>query len=193
MDPAALMRRFLSTTPAASRRFLSTAPSVVRLRSLEDGFRRAIDAHVVQTHPTGAKVVFASAWLATDNIVVHLLHKHYPELLRGMTLLGVDTLHLFDDTHTVARQVQAKYGKPALVTKPRGCETREDFVRVFGDCEELDHAEFDLHSKVRALRRSAYARRALCVPPLALRGARARSASCVLAACAPAAPPALIR
>jgi len=29
-----------------------------------------------------------AAWLHTDNIVVHLMHKYFPELLQGMDLVG---------------------------------------------------------------------------------------------------------
>ena len=98
-------------------------------------------------------VSFATAWLATDNIIVHLLPRHYPELLRGMGLLAVDTLHLFPETHAVAAEVQRKYGKAAAVFQPLGCATREDFNAKFGHCETINHADFDLHSKVRARRR----------------------------------------
>jgi len=91
--------------------------------------------------------------LATDNIVVHLLHKHFPEILRNFSLLAVDTLHLFPSTHEVAADVQKKYGKNASSFKPLGCLTREDFIAKYGDCEELNHAEFDLHSKVEPYKR----------------------------------------
>lgn len=109
-----------------------------------------MDAH---SPAGGVGLTFASAWLATDNIVVHLLHKHYPEHLRNFTLLGVDTLHLFPSTLEVAAAVQAKYGKKASGFKPAGCETRADFVAKFGDCEVINHADFDLHSKVEPYKR----------------------------------------
>ena len=65
-----------------------------------------------------------------------------------MNLLAVDTLHLFDETHQVAAAVQDKYGKRATIYKPLGVSTRAEFDAKYGNCETLDHAEFDLHSKV---------------------------------------------
>ena len=126
-----------------SARGLSTQ---ARLRTLEDAFCSAVSKHLPAS---GQGVVFASAWLATDNTVVHLLHKHFPELFKGFSLLGVDTLHLFPETLAVAELVQRKYGKKAAIYKPIGCETLADFEKAHGSCETLNHADFDLHSKVR--------------------------------------------
>lgn len=117
---------------------------------LEDNFRFAVDKYLPQN---GKGVVFATAWLATDNIIVHLLRKHFPELLDGSGLLAVDTLHLFPETYKVAEEVQKKYNKKAYVTKPLGCETTADFDAKYGHCETLSHADFDLHSKVEPYQR----------------------------------------
>jgi 3'-phosphoadenosine 5'-phosphosulfate sulfotransferase (PAPS reductase)/FAD synthetase len=97
--------------------------------------------------------VFATAWLATDNIIVHLLHKHFPEVLSGMGLLAVDTLHLFPETHAVAAAVQQKYGKAAAVFKPAGLSTQAEFTAKHGAAESLNHGDFDLHSKVEPYNR----------------------------------------
>ena len=132
----------------STRRFTRAASSVARLRALEGGFRSTIEAHLPKS---GKGVTFASAWLATDNIVVHLLRKHFPEM--QWSLLGVDTLHLFPETHAVAAAVQAKYGIKAAFHKPIGCETRADFERLHGHAEKLNHADFDLHSKVEPYQR----------------------------------------
>ena len=110
-----------------------------------DTFRRCVDKHLP---PSGKGVVFASAWLATDNVFVALMRQHYPELLDGMGLLGVDTLHLFPETLDVAARVQAKYGKRAAEYKPADVSTRAEFVARYGDAETMNHADFDLHSKV---------------------------------------------
>ncbi len=120
-----------------------------RLRSLEDGFRSTIESHIPAS---GKGVTFASAWLATDNIVVHLLRKHFPEM--QWSLLAIDTLHLFPETIAVAREVQEKYKIRARFFKPLGCETRADFERVHGGtAETINHADFDLHSKVEPYQR----------------------------------------
>lgn len=132
-------------TGAAVQRMARLMATQPRLRTLEDSFRGAVERHLPKD---GKGVVFASAWLATDNIVVHLLHKHFPEVFSGFSLLAVDTLHLFPETHAVKAAVEAKYGKPARVFKPAGCETRADFEARYGHCEALNHADFDLHSKV---------------------------------------------
>ena len=93
------MRRALSSVsragalvaPAAKARLFSAFPSA-QLTALEDAFRRDVEAHLPRD---GKGVVFASAWLVSDNVIVALLHKYFPELLRGMGLAAVDTLHLF--------------------------------------------------------------------------------------------------
>lgn len=117
---------------------------------MEDSFRFAIDRHLPKD---GKGVVFATAWLATDNIIVHLLHKYFPEFFHNSGLLAVDTLHLFPETLQVAKAVQSKYNKPAAVYKPLGLNTREDFVQKYGDAEVINHADFDLYSKVEPYQR----------------------------------------
>ena len=54
----------------------------------------------------------------------------------------------------VAEEVQSKYGKAAHVTKPLDCETNADFVEVYGDCEEMHHGDFDMHSKIEPFKRA---------------------------------------
>jgi hypothetical protein len=51
----------------------------------------------------GQKVVFATAWLSTDNVFVALMHKHFPEVLKGMNLVAIDTCHLFPETLECAK------------------------------------------------------------------------------------------
>ena len=70
-----------------------------------------------------------------------------------MGLLGVDTLHLFPETHVVAAAVQAKYAKTAAIFKPLGLETTAAFTAKYGSAESLQHGEFDLHSKVEPYNR----------------------------------------
>ena len=121
------------------------------LTSKIDAFCKDVDTHLPKD---GARVAFASAWLATDNVFVALLHKHFPKVLEGMHLVAIDTLHLFPETHDVAKLVQDKYGKKALVKLPLDATTREEFNAVYGDCESLDSADFDFISKVEPFQRA---------------------------------------
>jgi len=102
----------------------------------------------------GKGVAFATAWLATDNVFVALLRDHCPKVLDGMTLVAIDTLHLFPTTLVTAQQVQDKYAKKALLKLPADCTTREEFEAMYGDCEELDSADFDFASKVEPFQRA---------------------------------------
>jgi sulfate adenylyltransferase len=120
-------------------------PSPARERALVDGFRRVVDAHAPKD---GKGVVIATAWLATDNVIVALLRTHFPELLAGAGLLAIDTLHLPPTTHAVAEAVQAAYGKRATILKPAGVSTTAEFVAKYGDAEAMNHADFDYASKV---------------------------------------------
>jgi len=102
----------------------------------------------------GKHVAFATAWLATDNVFVALLRNHRPKVLDGMTLVAIDTMHLFPETLTCADLVQKKYGKQALVKLPDGVTTRDEFEAKFGDCEDMDVADFDFVSKVEPFQRA---------------------------------------
>merc|ERR1719321_1593613 len=71
-----------------------------------------------------------------------------------MTLVAIDTLHLFPETLKVADEVQTKYGKQALIKLPQGVSTRDEFEATYGDCEEMDVADFDFVSKVEPFQRA---------------------------------------
>merc|ERR1719248_463232 len=71
-----------------------------------------------------------------------------------MTLVAIDTLHLFPETLKVAAAVQQKYGKQALIKLPQDVTTREEFEATYGDCEEMDSADFDFVSKVEPFQRA---------------------------------------
>merc|ERR1719436_759382 len=106
--------------------FASVSPA---LQKKVDKFRRDIETHLPND---GKQVVFATAWLATDNVFVALMREHFPSVLSGMHLVAIDTLHLFPETLDCARQGQDKYG----------------------DCEEMDSADFDFVSKVEPFQRA---------------------------------------
>jgi sulfate adenylyltransferase len=112
-------------------------------------------ADVAEHLPADGKgVAFASAWLTTDNVIVSLFKQATPAVFENMSLVGVDTLHLFPTTYDVQAAVEGKYGKLAHVTKPLGCENTEDFNTTYGNCEELHHGDFDMHSKVEPFKRA---------------------------------------
>merc|ERR1712226_1204858 len=102
----------------------------------------------------GKKVVFATAWLATDNVFVALMRAHFPEILDGMNLVAIDTLHLFPETLACAKLVQEKYAKQALWKLPADVKTLEEFQLKYGDAEEMDSADFDFVSKVEPFQRA---------------------------------------
>jgi hypothetical protein len=87
------MRRALSLTaaaaPLARRASTAAASSAPRLQKLDDAFRTDVERHLLPKFASGKGVVFASAFLATDNIIVHLLHRHFPELLQVRSYGGV--------------------------------------------------------------------------------------------------------
>jgi 3'-phosphoadenosine 5'-phosphosulfate sulfotransferase (PAPS reductase)/FAD synthetase len=103
---------------------------------------------------TSGSFVCSSAWLVSDNVIVALLHKYYPELLQGMGLAAVDTLHLFPETHIVADAVQRAYGKQAAVFKPLGVETKAEYINKYGDAELISHDKFDYDSKIEPYKRA---------------------------------------
>jgi len=125
--------------------------STTALQSKVDSFRSDIEKHLPKD---GQRVVFATAWLATDNVFVALMREHFPEVLEGMNLVAIDTMHLFPETLECAKLVQEKYGKQALWKLPNGVTTVEEFVAKYGDAEEMDSADFDFVSKVEPFQRA---------------------------------------
>jgi len=121
------------------------------LQSKVDSFRRDIEKHLPSD---GKRVVFATAWLATDNVFVALMREHFPGVLEGMNLVAIDTLHLFPETLECAKLVQDKYRKQALWKLPSGVKTTEEFAAKYGDAEEMDSADFDFVSKVEPFQRA---------------------------------------
>jgi len=112
-------------------------------------------AHIEKHLPADGKgVCFATAWLATDNVFVALMHDHFPKVFAGMNLVAIDTMHLFDTTRPCADQVEVKYNKKALWKVVDGVTNREEFNQKYGDCEEMDTADFDFVSKVEPFQRA---------------------------------------
>ncbi|OLP97866.1 Sulfate adenylyltransferase [Symbiodinium microadriaticum] len=75
-------------------------------------------------------------------------------VLTGMNLVAIDTLHLFPTTLECAKLVEEKYAKKAMWKMPKGITTKDEFIAKYGDCEELDSADFDFVSKVEPFQRA---------------------------------------
>ena len=93
---------------AAVRALLPDQPGLAfysssALQTKVDGFRRDVEKHLPED---GRRMAFATAWLATDNVFVALMREHFPEVLAGMNLVAIDTLHLFPETLECAKLVQ---------------------------------------------------------------------------------------
>jgi len=121
------------------------------LQAKVDGFRKEVELHLPKD---GNKVVFATAWLATDNAFVALMHEFFPEMLKGLNLVAIDTLHLFPETLECAKLVQEKYGKEALWKLPKDASTLDEFEVTYGTAEDMDSADFDFVSKVEPFQRA---------------------------------------
>jgi len=121
------------------------------LQSKVDNFKKEIEAHLPKD---GKRVVFATAWLATDNVFVALMREHFPDVLAGMHLVAIDTLHLFPDTIPCAKLVQEKYAKQAMWKLPAGVNNSAEFEAKYGDVEDMDAADFDFISKVEPFQRA---------------------------------------
>jgi len=148
MFVARVIRRPLAGQVFASGRGFSSASA---LQGKIDAFKADVAKHLPAD---GKGVAFASAWLATDNVFVALMKAHCPQVLDGMTLVAIDTLHLFPDALVTAAEVQSKYEKVAMVKLPKEVTTREEFEATYGDCEDMDVADFDFVSKVEPFQRA---------------------------------------
>jgi len=150
---APILRRYTNVGLRKALRQHSAFSSVsaAALQKKIDHFRRDIETHLPSD---GKKVVFATAWLATDNVFVALMKDHFPEMLEGLNLVAIDTMHLFPETLICAQQVQDKYGKRGLWKLPADVKTLEEFQLQYGDCEQMDSADFDFVSKVEPFQRA---------------------------------------
>ena len=103
---------FFSPLHKHCRSLSSNSIAKANIQKHIDSFRFNVEKHLPAD---GKGVVFTSAWLVSDNAIVALLHDHFPEILKGMNLVGVDTLHLFPETHQVTKEVEAKYNKQVIL------------------------------------------------------------------------------
>lgn len=142
----------IGTTSASQIRSMTTslASQKIDLAPKIAAFRKSVEAHLPAD---GKGVVLATAWIVTDQIILDLLAREFPEICKGMSLVAVDTLHLFPETLDLMRETQARYGKEAKIYLPLGCKTTADFNAKFGHCETTSHDEFDFNSKVEPFQR----------------------------------------
>merc|ERR550532_1652243 len=82
------------------------------------------------------------------------MHEFFPEMLTGLNLVAIDTLHLFPETLECAKLVQEKYGKAALWKLPKDVSNLAEFEAQYGTAEEMDSADFDFVSKVEPFQRA---------------------------------------
>lgn len=81
-DDAPMLRLYtlFFVVVAGLRRLTASARSdPSKLLKLTDSFRVDVDKHLAKD---GKGVVLASAFLASDNIIVHLLQQHFPEVFK---------------------------------------------------------------------------------------------------------------
>ena len=96
--------------------------------------------------------VFPNAMIVGDCVITHLLHKL--DYLKKVKIMVVDTLHLFDSTMPFLDSLEDKYGFQAEVFRPEGCETLEDFEKVYGmGLWKTSVAEYDRAAKVEPFQR----------------------------------------
>ncbi|KAH8096669.1 hypothetical protein BXZ70DRAFT_975038 [Cristinia sonorae] len=70
-------------------------------------------------------------------------------------LIFLDTLYHFPETYELVEEVKKRYGVPALVYKPSGCETVADFERKYGEkFWETNEDAYDFAVKVEPARRA---------------------------------------
>jgi len=141
----------LTRNSAPHQRRQALAFSSSTLQSKVDSFRKEVELYLPKD---GNKVVFATAWLATDNTFVALMHEYFPEMLKGLNLVAIDTMHLFPETLECANLVQEKYGKAALWKLPKDVSNLAEFEAQYGTAEEMDSADFDFVSKVEPFQRA---------------------------------------
>jgi len=141
-QPSAQLRRNMTTNLGAKN---------IDLTSKIEQFKSDVQTHLPAD---GKGVCLASAFIVTDQIMLALMATHFPEITKGMTLIAVDTMHLFPETVDLMKATEEKYGKKMSLYKPVDCETTDDFSAKYGHCEAISHADFDFHSKVEPFQRA---------------------------------------
>lgn len=98
--------------------------------------------------------VFPNAMIVGDCVITHLLHRLDYLKRRKVDIMVVDTLHLFESTMPFLRELETKYGFEAHVFRPEGCETLEDFEKLFGmGLWKTSVDEYDRAAKVEPFQR----------------------------------------
>ena len=97
--------------------------------------------------------VFTNALIAGDCVILDIIAK--AGLLEDVPIVFLDTLHLFDETLEFLEHVEAHYGFQARRYLPAGCDSREDWNRIYSsDLYISDMPRYDELAKVEPLQRA---------------------------------------
>eukprot|EP00124_Ichthyophonus_hoferi_P003783 Ihof_evm5s353 gene=Ihof_evmTU5s353 len=108
------------------------------LASRISDFQRDVKSYIQTTDPS--RVVLATAWLISDNVIIDLF-KRFTDVFPSV--VAVDTLHLFPETHGVVKAMEEVYNFKAHIFKPEGCDSLEDFEVKYGKHNAMSHTDFD--------------------------------------------------
>ena len=82
------------------------------------------------------------ARLTTDNVLVALSRSHSPSVLSGVRLVAIDAL--ISGGPWVCGAGSAEVRQAGTLEAPMCVSSREKFIATYGDCEDVDSADFDL-------------------------------------------------
>jgi len=159
MQPLQQTRPRQTVTPAAEAwsaepvTDMNKAAKEMRLKHLEEqaiaSLKLAVDS--------GKQVVFPNALIAGDTVITYLLHK--AGLLPKVKVLAVDTLHLFPETLTFLKDIEAAYDFKAHMSMAQGvtgegAEAKANYDKMYGaDLWQTNIEEYDRVCKVEPFQR----------------------------------------
>jgi phosphoadenosine phosphosulfate reductase len=132
---------------------MNAAAKTARLKHLEEQAAESLKLAVA----SGKKVVFPNALIAGDAVITHLLYKY--ELLPKVSVLAVDTLHLFPETLDFLKSVEDAYGFKAHISMAEGitgygAEAKAMYDKKYGaDLWQTNIEEYDRLCKVEPFQR----------------------------------------
>jgi len=108
-------------------------------------------------HNSGLKVVFPNALIAGDVVITHMLYRL--GLINDISVLFVNTLHLFEETLDFIDDIEKEYGFKGYTTMAEGIsgdriESKAMYDRVYGaDLWKKDISAYDRICKVEPFQR----------------------------------------
>jgi len=146
----AASRRAVTAVAAASLDEMVLATKKERLAHLESQALAALDFAA----ETGG-ATFPCALIAGDVVILDLLAKRGYIQSGKVRVAFIDTFHLFPETVEFMAQKEAEYGFEALRFKAVGCDTKDDYDRVYGaDLWKENIEEYDRVAKVEPFQRA---------------------------------------